>query len=218
MDRKNTNTKTILIVDDQPVCSYGLQRMLAEHPEFEIKSYVKTLEEAFRQDAPDIIAVDISTAKTKGIAALKDMKSRFSNASILVITNHDELLFAERCLKAGATGYIMKTAGRDEVILALVDVSKGNLHVSSRMRERMLSRLSGAATVDEEKKFDRLSDRELLIVQHIGQSKNNKEIANELQISVKTIESHRSRIKAKLQLGSPNELVRFAMKLQSAAY
>ena len=206
------------MVDDQPVCGYGLQRMLLDSSEFSIESHVRTIDEALRQQAPDIITIDISTAKTKGIAALKDMKAKFAGAAILVITGHDEVLFAERCLKAGASGYIMKTAEKDEVMLALMDVAKGNLHVSSRMRERMLNRLSGQTQLEEEKNFERLSDRELLIVQHIGQSKNNKEIANELQISVKTIESHRSRIKAKLRLGSPNELVRFAMKLQSAVY
>lgn len=166
---------------------------------------------------PDIVAIDIAVAKCKGIASIKDLKRRFSKSVIFVLTSHDELLFAERCLKAGANGYLMKTASKEALIKAFHEIAGGHLHVSDRIRSRILNRVSGHSTEpDDTSNVDRLSDRELLIVQHISQSKNNQEIANELQISQKTIESHRSRIKFKLELDSPNELIRFAMQLRSA--
>ena len=112
----------------------------------------------------------------------------------------------------------MKTAEPEDLAKAIKIVSEGNLHVSNRMKTFMLKRLSNPDSTAEATVFERLSDRELLIVQHIGLSKNNKEIASDLQISVKTIESHRSRIKAKLQLATPQELMRYAMRVQSASF
>lgn len=220
MDRLKNTKKRILLIDDQPVCKLGLQRVLSNSDEFCLESYSRSIEEtsSLPSPKPDIIAIDISVAKSKGISAIRELKTRFPGAAILVVTGHDELLFAERCLKAGARGYLMKSEPHEAVVPALREVARGNLHVSERLRARMLARLSGHDRNDKGIDFDRLSDRELLIVQHIGQSKNNKEIANELQISVKTIESHRSRIKAKLRLSSPSELVRYAMQLHNATY
>ncbi|MEM9159697.1 MAG: response regulator transcription factor [Verrucomicrobiota bacterium] len=218
MDRKKRLLKRILLIDEQPVCKDGLEHILEDSADFHLQSFCSSLDDLTNDlpNKPDLIAIDISVARSKGIAAIRELKTRFPLGYILVLTGHDEVLFAERCLKAGAKGYLMKTANKDELINALKNVAEGNLHVSERMRARMLTRLSGLSGSQDEVDFDRLSDRELLIVQHIGQSKNNKEIANELQISIKTIESHRSRIKSKLQLSSPNELVRYAMKLQKA--
>ncbi len=112
----------------------------------------------------------------------------------------------------------MKTAEPTALELAFTEVANGQLHISDRVRAKLLSKLTGQESSDPTLLFDRLSDRELLIVQHISLSKNNSEIAEELQISTKTIESHRSRIKSKLELASPSELVRFATRLQSALF
>ena len=166
-----------------------------------------------REQRPDLIILDISAAKSKGIASIRELKHRFPNAPILVLTSHDESLFAERCLKSGASGFVMKTAGPEAILQAIRGVASGELHVSELVKTLMLRRLSNPRSNEIGGGFDRLSDRELLIVEQIGLSKNNKEIAQELQISVKTIESHRSRIKAKLQLDSPQDLMRYAMRL-----
>lgn len=109
----------------------------------------------------------------------------------------------------------MKTQSTDDLLQALQDVSQDRLYLSSRMRARILNRMSTHEIEQKRSRFERLSDRELLIVQHISQSLDNKEIAREMKISIKTIESHRSRIKSKLELSSPSELVRFAMRLQN---
>lgn len=219
MDNLNNKPKHVLLIDDQPVCRHGLERIFNDIIEFSFDGFASSMEDAIIPiREPDIVAIDIAIANCKGIAAIKDLKRRFSKSVILVITSHDELLFAERCLKAGANGYLMKSASEALLVKAFRDVAHGHLHVSERIRSIILSRISGKKTDIEKLHFDRLSDRELLIVQHISQSKNNQEIAKDLQISTKTIESHRSRIKSKLELGSPSELVRFAMRLQTALF
>lgn len=218
MDKRNRTPKHVLLIDDHPVCQHGLERIFNNSNEFSFDGFATSVDDAVQpKQEPDIVAIDIAVAKCKGIASIKDLKRRFTKSVILVITSHDERLFAERCLKAGANGYLMKTASKEALIKAFHDIAEGHLHVSDRIRSRILNRVSGHSTeLDDTPHVDRLSDRELLVLQHISQSKNNLEIANELQISQKTIESHRSRIKFKLQLDSPNELIRFAMRLGSA--
>ena len=164
----------------------------------------------------DIAVFDISIARSHGVAAIRNLQMHLRDVPLVVLTCHDELLFTERCLKCGARGYLMKTASEDEIIQALRMVSDGKLYISDRLRSHMLNRINGKNTDSDYYDLDRLSDRELLIVQHISQSKNNKEIADELKISIKTIESHRSRIKSKLKLTGASDLVRLAMKLQRA--
>ncbi|MGK0241283.1 MAG: DNA-binding NarL/FixJ family response regulator [Candidatus Pelagisphaera sp.] len=218
MDKRNHTPKHVLLIDDHPVCRHGLERIFNNSNEFSFDEFSTSVDDAVQpKQEPDIVALDIAIAKCKGIASIKDLKRRFPKSAILVITSHDELLFAERCLKAGANGYLMKTASKEALIKAFHEMAEGHLHVSDRIRSRILNRVSGySSELDETPHVDRLSDRELLIVQHISQSKNNQEIAQELQISQKTIESHRSRIKSKLELDSPNELIRFAMRLRTA--
>ncbi len=219
MELQSDDQKQILLIDEQPICRSGLESLLTESKSFALLGYSNTLEGIEPVSiSPDIIAIDIVVAKANGIGAIKDLKRKFPNASILVTTSHDEMLFAERCLRAGAQGYLMKTAPLTELIQALSDVSTGRLYLSPKMRTLILNRMSGHEAERGRSRFERLSDRELLIVQHISQSMDNREIAKQMKISIKTIESHRSRIKSKLELSSPSELVRFAMRLQNKAF
>lgn len=196
-----------------------MESLIEQYPQFNLLGFATNLEGVEPSSiSPDVIAIDIVVAKTNGIGAIKDLKRKFSNASILVVTSHDESLFAERCLRAGAQGFSMKTAPLEELIQALDDVSSGRLYLSSKMRTLILNRMSGHEAERSRSRFERLSDRELLIVQHISQSMDNREIAKQMKISIKTIESHHSRIKSKLELSSPSELVRFAMRLQNKAF
>ncbi len=219
MEPQSTSTVKIILVDEQPICRLGLESILQKYTQFDFLEFARNLEELNTSSiAPDIIAIDIDVAKTNGIGAIKDLKRKFSSSSILVLTSLDESLFAERCLRAGAQGYAMKNAPLEDLIQAFEDVSNGRLYLSSNMRALILSRMSGHEAERSRSRFERLSDRELLIVQHISQSLDNREIAKQMKISIKTIESHRSRIKSKLELSSPSELVRFAMRLQSKAF
>lgn len=219
MASQSNNPKKILLIDEQPICRSGLESLLNESTPFTLLGFSTSLDGVEPSSiSPDIIAIDIVVAKAKGIGAIKDLKRKFSSTSIVVVTSHDETLFAERCLRAGAKGYLMKTASLSELIQALSDVSKGRLYLSPKMRALILNRMSGHEAERSRSRFERLSDRELLIVQHISQSLDNREIAKQMKISIKTIESHRSRIKSKLELSSPSELVRFAMRLQNKAF
>jgi DNA-binding NarL/FixJ family response regulator len=218
VDKRKPTPKHVLLIDNQPVCHHGLERIFNHSNEFSFNGFASSLDDAVQPiQEPDIVALDIAVPKCRGIAAIKDLKRRFSQSVILVITSHDEILFAERCLKAGANGYLMKTAPKEAFIKAFQAMAKGHLHVSDRIRSRILDRVNQhSSEIDETPHVERLSDRELLIVHHISQAKNNQEIAHELQISPKSIQSHRSRIKSKLKLDSPNELIRFAMSLRSS--
>lgn len=213
---QKTPRHQLLVIDEQPICHVGLSRLLTEESGFELLPLATSVVDALLKPSADLIVLDISAAKSKGIGAIRDIKLRFSQAPILVLTSHDESLFAERCLKSGASGYLMKTASPAAILFAINEVACGSLHVSENVKSLMLRRLANPRSIDRSEGFERLSDRELLIVEQIALSKNNKEIARELQISVKTIESHRSRIKAKLQLESPQELMRYAMRLRHA--
>lgn len=216
MEPQSYEPKNILLIDEQPICRSGLESLLHESKQFKLLGFSTSLDGIEPSTiSPDIIAIDIVVAKTNGIGAIKDLKRKFSKASILIVTSHDESLFAERCLRAGAQGYSMKSASLEELMQALSDVSQGRLYLSTEMRALILNRMSGHEAERSRSRFERLSDRELLIVQHISQSMDNREIAKQMKISIKTIESHRSRIKSKLELSSPSELVRFAMRLQT---
>lgn len=167
---------------------------------------------------PDAIIVDISLTGANGLELIKNLKAIHEDIPILVFSMHDETIYAQRALRAGAKGFSMKTAPIEELIQALDDVSRGRLYLSSKMRALILNRISEHEAERGRSRFERLSDRELLVVQHISQSMDNREIAKQMKISIKTIESHRSRIKSKLQLSSRSELVRFAMRLQNKAF
>ena len=216
-NRNDSSVRNVLIVDEQPVCYEGLRRILSRSREFRIVGHARSISESRNYALEtDIAIIDISAAKPQGVASIRELRNELRDVPLLILTSHDELLFAERCLKCGARGYLMKTASHNEILTALHSVANGNLHISDRVRSHMLKRLNGQYSDPNYFDLDRLSDRELLIVQHISQSKNNKEIADELKISVKTIESHRSRIKSKLKLSNASDLVRLAIKLQRA--
>lgn len=208
--------KKILLIDDQPVCYLGLHRILKNSPNYEISFCADSIPESLNPSSIDLVILDICTAKGKGLSVIKEIKHRFTRAPLLILTSHNESLFAERCLKSGAYGFVMKTASEDTILHAIEEVTNGSIYVSSQVKSLMLNRLGKNDSGSTYSGFERLSDRELLVVEQIGLSKNNKEIAKELQINIKTIESHRSRIKAKLRLGSAQELMRYAMKLHHA--
>ena len=210
---KARTQKKLLYIDPDPVCHLGLQKLLESETQFLLSHSVTRFADSLSAGRVDVILLDIATAKAKGIASIGDLKSCHPDTPILVLTGYNESLYAERCLKAGASGFLMKTAPLAEIARALDAVAHGEMYVSDTIKTMMMNCLSNPPSTLQTSGFHCLSDRELLIVEQIGLSKNNKEIAQTLQISIKTIESHRSRIKAKLQLGSPQELMRYAMRM-----
>ena len=205
----------IFVVDEQPIYKYGLDELFRESEDFVVCGYTKAIDHLDPSaESPDIFALDIVVDKSNGIGSVKELIRQYPKASILVVSSHDERIFAERCLRAGAKGYVMKTAPIQEHLDAYKLLNGGNLYLSPSMKRSLLSRMSGHEAKDSNPLFDRLSNRELLIIQHIGESLDNREIAREMKISVKTIESHRSRIKSKLELSNACELVRIATRLK----
>ncbi len=206
----------LLIVDDHPVMRRGLSQVVSELGNVEVCGEAACKEEALAKIEdlqPDIVIVDISLGQENGLDLIKEVKSRFSAIKMLVHSMHDETMFAERALRAGALGYIGKHETTQALIEAIYRVADGEVHLSPRMTRRVLRRTVGHhAPAAEENPFKTLTDRELQVFDLIGRGLNTKQIAARLALSVKTVESHRENIKAKLGLANAIELTREAVR------
>lgn len=160
---------------------------------------------------PDLALVDITLKGTNGIELLKSIKAQYSKLPVLVLSMHDESLYAERALRAGARGYVMKQEPPEQVMGAIRRVLQGELYLSPSMGTQMIGKLVGTPS-GSTSPVDVLSDRELEVLQFIGQGHGTRQIAGELNLSVKTIESHRAHIKEKLNIKTAPEIVRFAVQ------
>lgn len=167
--------------------------------------------ETMRARNPDLAIVDVSLQGANGIDLLKRMKSEKPRLPVLIISMHDETLYPLRALRAGASGYVMKRAGVAEVLAAVRQVLSGQIYLGPEMAERLILKSVCNAGSDEASPVDALSDRELEVMQLIGRGLSTREIAGQLHLSVKTVESHRSHIKGKLGCRDGGEMVRFAM-------
>ncbi|MHC4271650.1 MAG: LuxR C-terminal-related transcriptional regulator, partial [Planctomycetota bacterium] len=153
--------------------------------------------------------------ETSGIELIKDVKIRYPNVAILALSMHDESLYAERALRAGAKGYVMKAEATDNVVTAIRKILAGELYVSDRMSTKMLSNLIGRSKV-ETSSIERLSDRELEVFRLIGQGYGSRQISERLSLSIKTIETYRAHIKEKLGLADASELLQFAIQWEKS--
>jgi len=204
----------ILIVDDHPIVRQGLKRLIDQHADLVVCAEAgdgHEALEAIRASKPDAAIVDIMLAEASGIELIKDIKARYPDVAILVLSYHDEVIYAERALRAGAAGYIMKDESAEELVNALCRVLSGAVYLSEGMASRMLTQLVGGASPAAGSPVERLTDRELEVFEMIGRGKSTREIAEALHLSVKTIESHRAHIKEKLGLETGTELVRYAV-------
>jgi DNA-binding NarL/FixJ family response regulator len=205
----------ILIVDDHPIVRQGLTLLIANEPDLEVCGEAADSGEAVRQltaSRPDLIVVDISLHSGNGIELIKQIRSRDPNVKMLVSSMHDESLFAERALRAGAMGYINKAEATDKVVEAIRQVIRGKIYLSPRMTERMLCRAIGTEESLDHSPIDSLSDRELEVFELIGQGLTTRQIANKLHLSPKTVETYRENIKSKLNLANATELTRHAVQ------
>ncbi|HSI35220.1 MAG: response regulator [Phycisphaerae bacterium] len=205
----------VLLVDDHPIVRQGLGQLINEEPDLQIAGEAEDFQEALAAlDAvqPDVAIVDISLKDRSGIELIKEIKAKRPELPILVLSMHDESLHAERVLRAGAKGYIMKQEATEQVMGAIRKVLRGEVYLSDKMASRMVNRLvSGPQNVGGSP-IERLSDREFEVFQMIGHGVGPSEIAEKLGLSVKTVETHRERIKEKLNLASGSELIRYAMQ------
>ena len=206
--------KRIFIVDDHPIMRQGLAQLINHEPDLEMvgeASDARTALTGVLDAKPDLAIIDISLPGKNGLELIKDLKASSDGVLMLVHSMHDESLYVERVLRAGAHGYIMKHEGGKKVMDAVRKVLRGEIYVSQEMSGKILEIFSGRRPSSTDP-VEALSDRQFEIFQMIGQGKGTRAIAESLNVSVKTIDAHRAHIKEKLGLKSGNELVRFAVR------
>lgn len=203
----------LFLIDDHPIIHLGLNALTASEPDMEMCGRAAKIHEALArlQVVPvDLAVLEIGISGGAGLDCIQDLKLRFPRLKTLCYTTHEELFFAERALRAGALGYVMKTEDGPTVVRAIRTVLRGQVYLSEAMGRRILNRLAGPDASDDGSPIALLSNRELQVVHHIGESRDNRQIARLMSVSVKTVEAHRSRIKEKLSLRTTSDLIRFA--------
>jgi DNA-binding NarL/FixJ family response regulator len=220
MTRNASRTKkSVLIVDDHPMMRQGLAQLIDHEPDLSASAEADTAAQALNLIAarkPDLVLADISLPDKNGLELLKDIQVFHPDLPVLVVSMHDETLYAERALRAGARGYIMKQEGGTKLMQAIRQVLAGQIYVSEKMSARILELFSGHHPAGGDFPLEGLSDREFEIFQLIGAGKGTRDIAALLHLSVKTVEVHRANIKRKLKLNTGAEVVRYAIRWTEA--
>ncbi len=208
MSRKKSR---VMLVDDHPIVRHGLSLLIDQESDLEFcgeaSTAVETLER-LKVTLPDIVLVDISLPGSSGIDLTKAIRETYPNLPVLVLSMHDEALYAERALRAGARGYVMKQENAETVLGAIRRVLAGDVYLSAKLASRILQDVvSGHHSEPDRFGIDMLSDREIEIFELIGRGLSTRKVADRLNLSVKTIETHRAHIKQKLNLANSAELV-----------
>ena len=206
--------KRVLILDDHPVVRHGIAQRIHLESDLEICAETATAQEAFRlieQLQPDVALVDISLAEGNGLDLIKNLNSRGDAVKILVVSGHDETMYAERCIRAGADGYLQKSEVIDKIVDAIRRVAADECYLSDAMTARTLKRILSDKTQPSGSPIASLSDREFQVYCLIGRGLTVNEIAENLFLSHKTIETYRAHLKDKLHLKNSNELTRHAI-------
>ncbi len=207
--------KKIIIVDDHPLMRKGLALSLGGETDLEVVGQAADAEEAMgmlEELEPDVAIVDISLPGMSGLEFIKHMQAVYPDIRPLVVSRHDEALYAERAIRAGARGYVMKLEAADEIVKAVRRVLSGGIYVSEEINERLLMGLAAGRAELAQSPLEVLSDRELEVFELSGRGLVTREIAERLHLSVKTIESYRARIKDKLNLRTAAELMQHAVQ------
>jgi DNA-binding NarL/FixJ family response regulator len=207
--------KRILLTDDHPMMRAGLAQLINKQPDLEIAFEASTPAEALQlleKNAIDLVLTDLTMPGRSGIEFIKDLCALHAGVPILVISMHDEMVYAERVLRAGARGYIMKEAGGEKLLLAIRRVLEQQVYVSEAMAAKILDGMSGQKPRGSVSPITKLSDREFEVFQLIGQGRSTREIAKQLSLSSKTVDVHRSHIKEKLVLKDNTALIRHAVR------
>jgi len=208
-----------MLVDDHPIVRQGLANLIEDEADLTVCAQVESADEALTaipEARPDVIVIDVALGERSGLELVKDVRARWPDMPMLVLSMHDELLFAERALRAGAKGYVMKQEATEKVMEGIRKVLDGELYVSERMAARLMTQAvsdrGGAPSGEKLNPLSRLSDRELEVFTMIGHGLGTREIAQRLILSIKTVEAHREHIKEKLNLKNGTELMRYAVQ------
>jgi DNA-binding NarL/FixJ family response regulator len=204
----------VIIVDDHPIFRMGMAELLNQEDDFVVCGLAEDIASARKlilEHAPDLAIVDITLAGDNGLDLVKELSSQKKLFPILVLSMHDEQVWAERAIRAGARGYIMKREASENVISALRNIRAGKIHVSARVMERLLDRLQMKSEIPASSAVDLLTDRELEVFRLLGTGLSTREIADRMKLGVKTIGTYRDRVKQKLGIKTAAELIRRAV-------
>ena len=211
---KSAKPKRIVIVDDHPLFRKGLEQLINSSDDaFKICGEAGDAAEGMsviRQLSPDLVIVDLSLPGANGIELIKNIRAEFPKLPVLILSMHDESLYALRGLRAGAQGYVMKQEALENVIIAIREVLAGRPYLSHDMSAKLITNFASGS--NRGNPTDKLSDRELEILELIGKGRDVREIADALHISAKTVETHRAHIKEKLNLKNARQVTRFAVQ------
>ena len=213
----NASVKTaigILLVDDHPIVRLGIVQLLNLEPDLQVRWQASSVDEAVaacESDEPDMAIVDISLGQESGIELIKKLARQRPSMQILAMSMHDESVYAERALRAGAKGYVPKHSAAKNIVAALRRIREGEIYVSEEMRSRLVARAIDGKPGKRASDLGELSDRELEVFRLIGLGLKKSELAARLKLSVNTVESHRASLKKKLNVNSSSELARLAV-------
>jgi DNA-binding NarL/FixJ family response regulator len=211
---KRAAKKRIFIVDDHPMMRDGLAQLIGKEADLAVCGEAEDAADALKQIeklAPDLAIVDITLRSGNGLELIKDLRIRAPQTDVLVISMHDESLYAERVLRAGGRGYVMKQEGGKKLMEAIRQVLSGQTYISPKISARIVDAFSGRRSGNVSP-VETLTDREFEVFQLIGAGLSTREIGTRLNVSAKTVEVHRVNIKQKLNLGTAPELIRFAVR------
>jgi DNA-binding NarL/FixJ family response regulator len=217
--RSGPTEKRVFVVDDHPMMRDGMARLIDSEPGLRCCGGAKSAEEAIDEIGrcqPDIVITDITLPHRSGIELIKDLKAMYPEIRVVVYSMHDEMLYAERALQAGAQGYLMKEAGSEKMLEVIRSALAGETYVSPRITAKILKRFSGHAAHGSSSPVEKLTDREFEVYQLIGKGKTTKDIAEHLRISPKTVAVHREHIKEKLAIKTAAELTHQAIRWEEA--
>lgn len=207
--------RRVLVVDDHPFMRAGLAQLINRQADLEVCGEAGTMADALRavqELRPDLVLSDLTMADRGGLEFIKDLQAAGDAPPVLVVSMHDEAIYAERVLRAGARGYIMKEAGGESLLGAIRQVLRGEIYVSPKQAALVLENLSGRRPRGSDSPIKQLTDREFEIFQLIGQGKGTQDISAQLHLSPKTVDVHRANIKQKLELKDATALVRHAVR------
>lgn len=207
--------KTLLLVDDHPFMRAGLAQLINKQPDLAVVAEAGDPAEAMQELAKkkiDLVLSDITMPGRSGLEFIKDLQALYPELPVLVVSMHDEMLYAERVLRAGGRGYIMKGAGGENLLTAIRQILAGEVYISPKVSAKIVGDFSARKPRGSSSPIEKLSDREFEVFQLVGLGHSTRDIAERLKLSPKTVDVHRGKIKEKLELKDATELVRYAVR------
>jgi DNA-binding NarL/FixJ family response regulator len=212
--KESAEKSTVYLIDDHPLLVQGVSELINAQPDLQVIGSTSDWTVALTQLQtlkPDVVVLDITLANANGIEVLKNLRVHFPDLRVLMLSMHDENLYAMRSMKAGAHGYIMKSSATEHVVTAIRQVLKGEIYLSDGLAKRTMAQMVGRKKEPGASPLEDLSDRELEVFQMVGEGLTTRKIADKLHLSIKTIETHKAHIKEKLNLQNATELTQHAI-------